>query len=757
MWRCPSYRLCFFFIAGFVLFAGNAMAARAADPLRIVSVQPVSAGQDKAPVKSFTACEYALTLSGGAAPYDNPYDPGEIAVDAIATGPPRTTTLRVPAFWYEPYERATVSANRVGMVKVAGQTAGWRVRIAFPTAGIWQVTVAARDRSGSATSESITVKVAPGAARGFVRRADNNRYLRFDSGASYFPVGENVCWSDHGGLTDFDDWFRDLGKAGGNYARVWLAHEPIENTTLGRYDQKNAAYYDEVVRAAARNGIYCLLSLGTYGELRVGGFFNEGTWAKNVYNAANGGPAAKPDDIFTDPRAIAFYQRRLRYLIARYSAFTGVAFWELWNEQGGPTPWFKTMAVYLKAHDPYQHLVTTSYSTTGPAEVWEIPEIDMTQTHRYGDGDSLPDIAPAIATDAREHDRFGKPHLMGEFGISWRGGDDQYDKTGIGTNLHNGLWAGMMSGDAGGAAIWWWDGYVAPKNLYHTFTGPARFAAAVDWSRRRFQPLEVASPSIGAVNAPETFHDLTLRPSSGWGAKPNGPTLIGRDGRTTGGALPQFLYGPAKAELSAAFTLKVDLKRASTLTLHIATVSDAATLRVSIDGRATDFPFVAAPGHGQDFESTKQFPEYGGIYQALFNKDRSVPIAAGSHTITLSNTAGDWLTIGAITLRNALSSRYSVLVPLALQDRETGETLVWLHDPASNWINIDRAGKLAATYPAGSVRLRLPQPHAGRFDARWWNTKTGAIVASQTVSVPGNSEVTLPVPAFAGDIALQLK
>ena len=741
-------------------------AASQAVPLRVGAVRPVAA----APPHPYDVCEFAITLGGGSAPYANPYDPGEIAVDAVVTGGQAgSVRLAMPAFWDIPYERGPADAKgRIQMVAVPGAVAGWRLRVAFPAAGAWRVAVHARDRSGASAGDAnadVTVLPAPagGAANpGFVRRAvANSRYFAFDSGASYFPVGENVCWaSGQRGLADFDDWFGALGKAGGNWARVWLANQPIESkaTGLGRYDARNAAYYDEVLRDADRSGIHCLLSLGTYGELTTGGNFHEGIWPASPYNAANGGPAATPEAFFTDPRAIALYQQRLRYLIARYAAFTDVAFWEFWNEQAGPASWFKTMAVYLKANDPYQHLVTNSYSTTGTADVWEIPQIDMTQTHRYGDAGSMPDIAPVIAADARAHDHFAKPHMIGEFGISWRGGDETFDPKGIGTNLHNGLWSAMLSGDAGGAMIWWWDSYVAPKNLYRAFTAPSRFARSVDWAHRDFQPLALESPLAGG-SQPPTLRDLLLQPQTAWGEKPGAPVVVGRDGRTTGGPVVGFLYGPSKRELSAPFTLAVDLPAPSSLVLHVLTVSQESDLHVVIDGgTGTDFRLLAAPGHGQDYESTKQFPEYDNIYQALFNRDRTVSLPAGKHTIVLTNTAGDWLSLGAITLKNALSSRYSTLTPLALQDRVTGETLVYLQDPQSNWTTIDRDGKAPPAYAAGQVRLRLPLPRSGRYVAEWWNTQTGEIIARHPVTVAqGEQEVRLDVPAFQGDVALHLK
>jgi hypothetical protein len=200
--------------------------------------------------------------------------------------------------------------------------------------------------------------------------------------------------------------------------------------------------------------------------------------------------------------------------------------------------------------------------------------------------------------------------------------------------------------------------------------------------------------------------------------------------------------------------MAVDLPKPTPLVLRILTVSHRANLRVAIDGKtAAELPFETEPGKGQDFESTKQFPEYGGIYQARFNKDRVVPLPAGKHTITMENTAGDWLEIGSYTLKGVLSSRYAGLRPLALQDPATGETLLWLQDPASNWAN-DRDGKTPRAWEG--VRATIPLSATGRFTAEWWDTRTGSILRRFPVTPRGGSAM-LAVPTFRRDIALRLR
>ena len=126
-------------------------------------------------------------------------------------------------------------------------------------------------------------------------------------------------------------------------------------------------------------------------------------------------------------------------------------------------------------------------------------------------------------------------------------------------------------------------------------------------------------------------------------------------------------------------TLRVTLAKPTTLTVQVGTVSSKANLRVALDGQTVgDYPFNADPHGSGGYQSTKQFPEYGGIYQALFNADRKVTLPAGAHSITLENTDGDWLQIASLTLSQALSSRFIPIRTAALQDKTTGETLLWL-------------------------------------------------------------------------------
>lgn len=237
------------------------------------------------------------------------------------------------------------------------------------------------------------------------------------------------------------------------------------------------------------------------------------------------------------------------------------------------------------------------------------------------------------------------------------------------------------------------------------------------------------------------------------GDKAETPAVVHPDGTVTGGPILSTLYGPQKPEMRSVLTLRVNLPQPGTLVAHVGTVSNLGRLKITLDGQTVgDFPFNAAPGKGEGYQSTKAFPEYGGIYQALFNADRTVAVPAGRHVLTLENAEGDWLALGPLTLTRALSSRYSLLRTAALQDMATGETLAWLQDPASDWDN-DRAGLMPK--PQSGFRLSLPVPRPGVYSVTWWDTRRGVPVRTQRLPSTG-VRLLLPAPTFTRDIALRV-
>jgi hypothetical protein len=688
-------------------------------------------GQQKS-IGTFDRAEWSIDP---ARTYHNPFNPDEVAADATFTAP-SGKTVAVPAFWD------------------AGNT--FVVRFAPTEPGKWSFNVTVIDSSGSRTSPPSKFEVNPSQRRGFIRRAANNRYLRFDSGESFFPVGLNLCWasSNEAPAEWYDESFKTLADNGANYVRVWMCHPDamIEspNTGLGQYNLTNAAFFDKVLESADRHGIGIMLCFMNHRELLDKDQWGPAGWPALPYNARNAGPATQPIDFFTHPDARRAFKARLRYIVARYSAFTSVAFWEIFNEQeftklNIPLAWNGEMTSYLRKIDPAKHLITTSAKV--PDEVWELPDIDLTQTHIYGDGSQIDMVTP-IASSAIEVEQFNKPHLVGETGLDSNGPDTKYDPKGKGTTFHNALWASALSGNAGSGMYWWWDNYIGPENLSHEFKPVSEFVSPVDWAGKHFEPVVISQ--LVHSQAKDELTDLIILPSGSWGIVAKKPVVIPVNGRPPV-SIPRYFCGPRHTDLYFPVTLEVDLPEASELVLDIDQVSDFSTLRILIDGKAVhDLAFSALPG-SEYIKKTTLNTEHQ-LYVADLNKTFRLPISAGHHQVTLDPVAGDWMTLSKISFTKALPAKYADLAGYAVQDAASHETLVWLLNTRSNWKE-DQSQDSPPQQQA--VELTVPNIESGKFAAQWWDTRKGQTIRTDDVTAK-DGRLTLDVPTFNRDIALRL-
>ncbi len=313
------------------------------------------------------------------------------------------------------------------------------------------------------------------ALKGFVKvDTRNGRYLRFDDGAPYVPVGHNLAFEDGNpdvnGVGYYDDLLGSLGRAGENWSRVWMTD--FNRSALewgeghysglyhgpGEYSLPSAWRMDRILELAEENGVALQLVLNDHGQ-----FSNRGgdRWATrcapedvppcepgdpgfdpgSAYNDANGGPVplASPDLFFSNAEARDLMKNRLRYIVARYGAFRSVLAWELFNEvqfvgtqtenpytsaqlRSDIVDWHADMAQYLKSVDPFGHLVTTSSAIRDTGDIsglnamWALPAIDVVQIHWYEPQPELmtTDVPVMIHQFATQ---YGKPVVVGELGL----------------------------------------------------------------------------------------------------------------------------------------------------------------------------------------------------------------------------------------------------------------------------------------------------------------------------------------------------
>ncbi len=420
-----------------------------------------------------------------AAAYDNPFDPAQVAVTAQVVGP-LPAPLVLTAFYYQDFRRELVAGAEV-LTPVGPPH--WRLRFAPTVPGEYHLTVRAADATGSAEADGGTFTVGPAASPGFVAlSARNPRYLAFQDGSPYVPIGINVDWPDARGSFAYDHYFAKLQAVGGNWTRIWMTHFPPglnldwhADPYDPRYDLEAAWRLDEILRRAEDAGVYVQLCLQQHSQFEAE---NWSSWAENPWNAVNGGPLTTSLEFFTHPVTNALFARKLGYVAARYGAFRSILAWELWNEVDGilgydpgvVDPWLAEKAVQLRALDVHGHLITNSY--TFPPALAATPRdwtgMDLRQVHAY-----FFDPVKVLAQSAERLGDVGAPVIVAEYGLDIFGNLNARDPTGV--NLHQTTWAALALGYAGGAMTWWWDSYVDPNDLYERLHVPAQFSADARW------------------------------------------------------------------------------------------------------------------------------------------------------------------------------------------------------------------------------------------------------------------------------------
>lgn len=710
-------------------------------PLRINKVN-ASAQQ----VKAFEKFELTLDVD---ATFDNPFDPNDISVFAYFTAP-SGKTIKVRGFYYQDYEMTEGGLRRKGEPV-------WKVRFAPSEEGTYRYYVLVRDRNGEVKSKEGRFNVKGREGEGFIRRSEkSNYYLRFDSGKSYFAIGENMCW---GSLENYERWLKELGDSGGNYIRVWMCpwHLSLEWNPadpgaqgdyqgLGKYALDNAWRVDRLLEMAHKNGIHIMLCLGYHGEVSDQQlYFGEQRWHYNPYNKQNGGPCEKPADFWTNEVARKYYKQRLEYIVARWGYSTNILSFEFWNEVNAPASWIEEMANYVKSIDPFKHLCTTTY---GDDAVWRVRNMDYSQIHHYGVGDQA-DFTQLFHNACREYtEKFQKPFLIGEFGIDFRKSDVNYDEKGLGTNMHNGMWSSILSRSMGTAMIWYWDNYVHPKGLFREFTPIARFVADIPWAERNYEYIEYSEPRYVEEKG-RGYGEVVLQPTMGWGKSTGTEFSILRNGKLEGkGSFSNTHYSPGKPDLRAPLVFNVDYPERGKFLFTVNTVSSSCEIVVKVDG--AEKLVLRLPQDDEGYKD-KTWQQQWSIWQYHYEKEFGLDIPAGKHRIELENRSGDWVSISRYRLTNYKDLSIPDVDILGL--RTDSEALLWIHDKGSNWMN-DMEGKLPQkmdTFVFDLLGLK-----DGAYKVEWFDTRAGKVVKEESIVCKGG-KLPLKVEGLLRDIAVKIR
>ncbi len=468
----------------------------------------------------------------------NPFDPEEIAVDLEAR-PPSGAAIRLPGFFHREYERKLEGNREVLTPRGEGE---WRIRFAPVEPGRHELTVTVSVKGRPTEKAAGEIEVSSGSRHGFARLA-GKRSFRLDDGTPLFLNGLCACWHDGRGTYDYDDWLPAYRKAGMNYIRIWMWKVAFgiewDREDRLRYRLDRAWTLDRVLSEAERHGIQVMLCLDYHGILEVKKDFWGGNddWPRHPYNGTNGGPCASQDEFFTSEGARKLYRKRLRYLVARYGAFSNLLAWEFFNEidnvyrhlkHEDVVAWHRDMARSLRSIDPYRHLITSSLTGGSErAELWQLPEMDFAQYHSYNEEH------PAEMTRRRAasfHERYGKPFFVSEYGTDFRGWKPEADPHL--RALHQAVWSGAFTGSAGTGMTWWWQ-EIHRAGIYQHWSSLSAFLAGTGIAREEMRPARFEDVEggkvrpFGVASGREALVWL-LDPAFDWpaGAKDDRPTPV---------------------------------------------------------------------------------------------------------------------------------------------------------------------------------------------------------------------------------------
>lgn len=464
-------------------------------------------------------------------PYFNPFDPDEIAVDAVIDCPSGKQVV-FPCYFCQDFERRRDAPG--DDLYIPTGPGHWRLRFAPFEEGSHIVIIRAKAEDEKAESGRLSFTAA-GRDKGMppVRVSKANTFC-FETieGKPFYPVGHNVrsptdtrCtqvlgWSPlpDRGLTAYERYFPRMAENGENLAEVWMASWwlGLEWTGkwkgyhgVGRYNLQHAWMLDALLELAYRHGLYIHLVVDNHGKISS---YCDQEWQYSPYNQHNGGFLFLPDHFFTDERARKLHKQKLRYIIARWCAFTNIMGFELISELDltgsrhgtykNPyvLEWHREMTAFFRSLDCYGHPLTTHFSgnfNVIDPKIAEDPCIDYVVVDAYRGGASP---FPELMFRSSEYiARFKKPFMITEYGGAWNGTDE----AGLHADLHSGLWSAACTRSAGTPLLWWFD-FIERKDLYWEYKAFQHFMA--DEDNRRTVDWKESAAVIGKSLACVLFH-----------------------------------------------------------------------------------------------------------------------------------------------------------------------------------------------------------------------------------------------------------
>ena len=309
--------------------------------------------------------------------------------------------------------------------------------------------------------------------------------------ACEFTTGDNDLWLSRmmfrmTGDGEFRINKLSLKEAIGGPELLWEAE--INRSIRGYYNPLDCYMLDQIVEMAERHGIYLQLCVLT----------------RDLYM-----------DSLKDPQSSAYQKaiddakKFMRYAAARWGYSTHLAAWEYFNEMnpGLPTErFYREVGEYLEQIDCNRHLRMTSAWGPAPND-YRHPKLDFADLHFYlrpSDHPRLKNEVEAVfeRTEYLRKIAPNKPAHLGEFGVAdekWMLREEMKRSPEI-VDVHNALWASILSGASGSAQQWWWE-RLDQRDAYKLYRPVSKFVADLPWtdgvtSAKIFPPENILSAGL---------------------------------------------------------------------------------------------------------------------------------------------------------------------------------------------------------------------------------------------------------------------
>jgi hypothetical protein len=676
--------------------------------------------------------------------WDNPFDPHQIRVDAVFRRPDGKK-VTVPGFFYQEYY-----LNAQNKIEKVGEPV-WKVRFTPVIAGKYSFYVTASNQGREIQSSPSEFEcISFNTNHGFIKVSKcNPLYFDFSDGTSFFGIGMDRIQADEGGC------YQRFSSSGGNFNRLFLTNGKVDiqeltrdpgrpDRGLGKINLENSWNLDKLLELGENLGIYHMLTLTNQYN------FNR-QWDIHTYNRANGGLLDSKNEYFTNEEAMQYFEKYLRYLVARWGYSTAVFSWDLWNEYSAmgievevAIPWHLRMTRYIDSLDIFDHIIHTNDGLfNGNDKMHSLPEIEIVSTNTY----AIKDIAYLASVWTRRMiTTFNKPYVLTEYGMGHNPPPGAYGAMDPDRRMvHNGLWSPFMNGSA--ATGMPWEANWLNDSLFFTYIQAVKkIVHDIPFSKRSWKLINVSSFKFMDPH-PDYYADIIVE---GWPGnfrldRENAPEKfrIDKNGRVLNQeSLTALLTGELENSGNATkeVSFQVDYPVNGQFITYVTELRDedpAPRLTVLLDGKQVlqeDLLPLAAENY----------------HPVMYNQYYTVDIPEGSHMITVSNQGGGRI-VTSFELKNFLLKNGPDLNVQGIQTNDF--ILLWLKNQKFTVLH-EMVGIPLEVQAEGI--LELAEVPDGTWLAEWVNTVDAIVIRSELVN-SSKGKLILQTPITGKSVAVRLQ